>query len=372
MLEKIIGKSSCVVEMRALIEKIAPTEATVLVLGESGTGKELVARAIHTCSDRSENAFVPVNCGAIPRDLLESELFGHKKGSFTGAISDRKGRFEIANRGTIFLDEIGDMSTDLQVKLLRVLQDGQIDPVGTTKSIPVDVRVVAATHRNLPDLIQQGQFREDLYYRLNVIPIETPALRDRKEDIEALISHFATIHASSLSGPIKLAPQSIEILKEYDWPGNIRELSNLVDRFSALHPGAEVNLRDVMPGMVPPAIRSVVLDDLETLAVDDSYSLDSTASVNDHKNDTEVSSKPAPGLAPTNEVEEAIMLAQGWKSFPEEGIELKKTIQDIEKKYIEKALNNSSGNVSKTARLLKIQRTTLIEKINRYGIKSYD
>ena len=372
MLEKIIGKSSCVVEMRALIEKIAPTEATVLVLGESGTGKELVARAIHTCSDRSENAFVPVNCGAIPRDLLESELFGHKKGSFTGAISDRKGRFEIANRGTIFLDEIGDMSTDLQVKLLRVLQDGQIDPVGTTKSIPVDVRVVAATHRNLPDLIQQGQFREDLYYRLNVIPIETPALRDRKEDIEALISHFATIHASSLSGPIKLAPQSIEILKEYDWPGNIRELSNLVDRFSALHPGAEVNLRDVMPGMVPPSIRSAVLDDLETLAVDHSYSLDSTASVNDHKNDTEVSSKPGPGLVPTNEVEEAIMLAQGWESFPEEGIELKKTIQDIEKKYIEKALNNSSGNVSKTARLLKIQRTTLIEKINRYGIKSYD
>ena len=372
MLEKIIGKSSCVVEMRALIEKIAPTEATVLVLGESGTGKELVARAIHTCSDRSENAFVPVNCGAIPRDLLESELFGHKKGSFTGAISDRKGRFEIANRGTIFLDEIGDMSTDLQVKLLRVLQDGQIDPVGTTKSIPVDVRVVAATHRNLPDLIQQGQFREDLYYRLNVIPIETPALRDRKEDIEALISHFATIHASSLSGPIKLAPQSIEILKEYDWPGNIRELSNLVDRFSALHPGAEVNLRDVMPGMVPPAIRSAVLDDLETLAAEHSYSLDSAASVNDHKNDTEVSSKPGPGLVPTNEVEEAIMLAQGWKSFPEEGIELKKTIQDIEKKYIEKALNNSSGNVSKTARLLKIQRTTLIEKINRYGIKSYD
>ena len=372
MLEKIIGKSSCVKEMRALIEKIAPTEATVLVLGESGTGKELVARAIHTCSDRSDNAFVPVNCGAIPRDLLESELFGHKKGSFTGAISDRKGRFEIANGGTIFLDEIGDMSTDLQVKLLRVLQDGQIDPVGTTKSIPVDVRVVAATHRNLPDLIQQGQFREDLYYRLNVIPIETPALRERTEDIEALISHFATIHASSLSGPIKLAPQSIEILKEYDWPGNIRELSNLVDRFSALHPGAEVNLRDVMPGMVPPAIRSVVLDDLETLAVDDSYSLDSAVSVNDHKNDTEVSSKSGPDLVPANEVEEAIMLAQGWKSFPEEGIELKKTIQDIEKKYIEKALNNSSGNVSKTARLLKIQRTTLIEKINRYGIKSYD
>ena len=372
MLEKIIGKSSCVKEMRALIEKIAPTEATVLVLGESGTGKELVARAIHTCSDRSDNAFVPVNCGAIPRDLLESELFGHKKGSFTGAISDRKGRFEIANGGTIFLDEIGDMSTDLQVKLLRVLQDRKIDPVGTVKSIPVNVRVVAATHRNLPELIQQGQFREDLYYRLNVIPIETPALRERKEDIEALISHFATIHASSLSGPIKLAPQSIEILKEYDWPGNIRELSNLVDRFSALHPGAEVNLRDVMPGMVPPAIRSAVLDDLETLAVDHSYSLDSTASVNDHKNDTEVSSKSGPGLVPTNEVEEAIMLAQGWKSFPEEGIELKKTIQDIEKKYIEKALNNSSGNVSKTARLLKIQRTTLIEKINRYGIKSYE
>ncbi len=369
MLEKIIGKSPCVKEMRALIEKIASTEATVLVLGESGTGKELVARAIHACSDRSENAFVPVNCGAIPRDLLESELFGHKKGSFTGAISDRKGRFEIANSGTIFLDEIGDMSTDLQVKLLRVLQDRHIDPVGTTKSIPVDVRVVAATHRNLPELIQQGQFREDLYYRLNVIPIETPALRDRKEDIEALVSHFAKIHTSSLSEPIKLAPKSLEILKEYDWPGNIRELSNLVDRFSALHPGAEVDLRDIMPSMVPPALRTVVTDrDLEILAVDSSSSPDPVPPIND----PEVPLRSRQGLAPANEVEEAIMLAQGWNSFPEEGIALKKTIQDIEKKYIEKALNSSSGNVSKTARLLKIQRTTLIEKINRYGIKSYD
>ncbi len=372
MLEKIIGKSSCVKEMRALIEKIAPTEATVLVLGESGTGKELVARAIHTCSDRSDNAFVPVNCGAIPRDLLESELFGHKKGSFTGAISDRKGRFEIANGGTIFLDEIGDMSTDLQVKLLRVLQDRKIDPVGTVKSIPVNVRVVAATHRNLPELIQQGQFREDLYYRLNVIPIETPALRERKEDIEALISHFATIHASSLSEPVRITPKSIEILKEYEWPGNIRELSNLVDRFSALHPGAEVDLRDIVPSMVPPALRTVVVDDdLQTSDIG-SNSSDSMPSFDERENSPENQINSGQSSGPANEVEEAIMLAQGWNSFPEEGIELKKTIQDIERQYIEKALNNSSGNVSKTARLLKIQRTTLIEKINRYGIKSYE
>jgi len=364
MLDKIIGKSSSVREMRALIEKVAPTDATVLVLGESGTGKELVARAIHSCSERADSAFIPVNCGAIPKDLLESELFGHKKGSFTGAISDRKGRFELANAGTIFLDEIGDMSMDLQVKLLRVLQDRQVDPVGSTKSVAVDVRVIAATHRNPLTLIQEGKFREDLYYRLNVIPIETPPLRERKGDIEELMVHFAKIHAKKATAPITISHYSVSMLVNYEWPGNIRELSNLIDRFSALHPSMEIDLRQVMPSMVPMALRPSLEGEGRAVVGDRAHEGRERSR---ERNSSELGDGDN---GPVNEVEAAIMLAQGWDSFPEEGLELKKTLQEIEKTYIEQALAMSSGNVSKTARLLNIQRTTLIEKINRYSISS--
>ena len=370
MLDKIIGKSSSVREMRALIEKVAPTEATVLVLGESGTGKELVARAIHSCSDRADRAFIPVNCGAIPKDLLESELFGHKKGSFTGAISDRKGRFELANAGTIFLDEIGDMSMDLQVKLLRVLQDRQIDPVGSTKSVPVDVRVIAATHRNPLTLIQEGKFREDLYYRLNVIPIETPPLRERKGDIEELILHFAKIHAKKATAPITISDYSVGMLVNYEWPGNIRELSNLIDRFSALHPSTEIDLRQIMPSMVPMALRLNLEGTGREAAGRASWKMTRANESGETSQKWNSSDVEDGDYGPANEVEAAIMLAQGWDSFPEEGLELKKTLQEIEKNYIEQALTMSSGNVSKTARLLNIQRTTLIEKINRYSISS--
>ena len=208
MLSSIIGKSKAVRSTRDLIKKVAPSNSTVLILGESGTGKELVARALHSCSDRAGSTFVPVNCGAIPADLMESELFGHKKGAFTGAISDRKGRFELANNGTIFLDEIGDMPLDLQVKLLRVLQERVIDPVGSVGQLNINVRVVAATHQDIIEKIKSGQFREDLYYRLNVIPIEIPALRDRAEDIVPLLGHFATNAAAS--GNVALVTDNTE------------------------------------------------------------------------------------------------------------------------------------------------------------------
>tara|TARA_A100001015_G_scaffold143963_1_gene159777 strand:+ start:324 stop:1184 length:861 start_codon:yes stop_codon:yes gene_type:complete len=254
-LKKIVGHSADINELRGLIKVVGPSDATALILGESGTGKELVARALHDCSDRSAEPFIPVNCGAIPRELLESELFGHRKGAFTGAISDRKGRFELASGGTLFLDEIGDMSMDLQVKLLRVLQERVIDPVGTTQSMAIDVRVIAATHKNIEELISKGEFREDLYYRLNVMPIEIQPLQYRKEDIVPLIEHFASMHAKRKQQPITFATASMDLFMRYSWPGNVRELSNLVNRYSALYPGQTVDFRNVPQSMLPPGIR---------------------------------------------------------------------------------------------------------------------
>lgn len=355
MLSSIIGKSKAVRSTRDLIKKVAPSNSTVLILGESGTGKELVARALHSCSDRAGAKFVPVNCGAIPADLMESELFGHKKGAFTGAISDRKGRFELANNGTIFLDEIGDMPLDLQVKLLRVLQERVIDPVGSVGQLNINVRVVAATHQDITEKIKSGQFREDLYYRLNVIPIEIPSLRDRNEDIVPLLGHFATNAAAIDTVPIKFTENSLRILTEYTWPGNIRELANLIDRFTTLYPGEQVDLTQVAPSMLPEELK---------------------AKVSKLKFPTKIENEEAPSLEISNKlentaenhVEEAIMMAQGWDSIPEGGFGLKDKLREIEKNFIRNALEKSGGNVSKTARLLNMQRTTLIEKINKYKI----
>ena len=357
MLSSIIGKSKAVRSTRDLIKKVAPSNSTVLILGESGTGKELVARALHSCSDRAGATFVPVNCGAIPADLMESELFGHKKGAFTGAISDRIGRFELANNGTIFLDEIGDMPLDLQVKLLRVLQERVIDPVGSIGQLNINVRVVAATHQNIIEKIKSGQFREDLYYRLNVIPIEIPALRDRTEDILPLLGHFATNAAASDNTPIKFTENSLRILTEYSWPGNIRELANLIDRFTTLYPGEEVNLTQVAPSMLPEELKTKVSKLKLTLKSENKE---------EEMPSIETSNKLEDSAE--NHVEEAIMMAQGWDSIPDGGFGLRDKLKEIEKKFIENALEKSGGNVSKTARLLNMQRTTLIEKINKYKI----
>lgn len=377
--QKIIGQSIAIEELRTLIEMVGPSESTVLILGDSGTGKELVARALHDSSSRAGGPFIPVNCGAIPRDLLESELFGHRKGSFTGAIADRKGRFELANKGTLFLDEIGDMPIDLQVKLLRVLQERQIDPVGSLLSIPIDVRVLAATHKDIVGLMEKSLFREDLYYRLNVMPIEIKTLGERVDDVPVLFEYFAKQHIVDGKKPIRLHPTSMQLFLDYSWPGNVRELANLVDRYSSLYPGQEVDLRNVIPSMVPPGIRA-----LASWPQANAEQRPAPKAVTDYVSSSEPlgaelfaaisGASEAESLDRINdaqlnyEVEQTILLAQGGGAFPEEGLQLKQHLLDIECNLIRHALNNAGGNVSKTARMLKLQRTTLIEKINKHGL----
>ena len=356
VLNSIIGSSQEVLALRKLISTVGNSDSTALILGESGTGKDLAARALHESSSRSMKPFIPVNCGAIPKDLLESELFGHKKGSFTGAISDRKGRFQLAHQGTLFLDEIGDMSLDLQVKLLRVLQERQIDPVGSTSSVDVDVRVIAATHKNIESLVDEGKFRQDLYYRLNVLPIEIPSLSDRKSDIPELVRFFARQHAEKHSNQIRLNNETMRIFLSYQWPGNIRELSNLIARYSALMPEAEIDLRDIPLSMIPALMRKT---------------LDSSSGSDSSSKEGLGSSEPNPSDGFDDSfsgVERIISLAQGANTLPEKGLHLKEHLMGIERDLIQQALMRSDSNVSKTARLLGLQRTTLIEKINKHNL----
>jgi sigma-54 specific flagellar transcriptional regulator A len=370
-----IGASAGAEAIRHLIERVASSTATVLITGESGTGKELVARALHDQSDRSGGNFVPINCAAIPKDLLESELFGHRKGAFTGAMADRIGRFELAHGGTIFLDEIGDLSLDMQVKLLRVLQERTVDPVGGLKSVEVDVRVVAATHRDLEAEIEAGRFREDLYYRLNVLPLNTPALRQRTQDVPALLAHFAEHFAAKGQTPISFTADFIEALKDYAWPGNVRELSNLVDRFNTLFSGQLLSLATVPSSLLPKGLRTLQAQRVST-PIADSLEIVAPLSAKDmlQSANAEVMNpfaNPAPPLTMDlhNEVEDIIMLAQGLPSLPPEGLSLKDRLADIEKDLIVQALNRTDGNVSQTARLLNLQRTTLIEKLNKYDLR---
>jgi sigma-54 specific flagellar transcriptional regulator A len=369
-----IGASAGAEAIRHLIERVASSSATVLITGESGTGKELVARALHDQSDRSGGNFVPINCAAIPKDLLESELFGHRKGAFTGAMADRIGRFELAHGGTIFLDEIGDLSLDMQVKLLRVLQERTVDPVGGLKSVEVDVRVVAATHRDLEAEIEAGRFREDLYYRLNVLPLNTPALRQRTQDVPALLAHFAEHFAVKGQTPISFTADFIEALKDYAWPGNVRELSNLVDRFNTLFSGQLLSLATVPSSLLPKGLRALQAQRVSTPIVDSLEIVAPLAKEMQHSANADMMNpfaNPAPPLEMNlhNEVEDIIMLAQGLPSLPPEGLSLKDRLADIEKDLIVQALNRTDGNVSQTARLLNLQRTTLIEKLNKYDLR---
>ncbi len=370
-----IGASPSAEAIRHLIERVASSNATVLITGESGTGKELVARALHDQSDRCGGNFVPINCAAIPKDLLESELFGHRKGAFTGAMTDRIGRFEMAHGGTIFLDEIGDLSLDMQVKLLRVLQERTVDPVGGLKSVEVDVRVVAATHRDLEAEIEAGRFREDLYYRLNVLPLNTPALRQRTQDVPALLMHFAEYFAAKGQKPITFSNDFLEALKDYAWPGNVRELSNLVDRFNTLFSGQTLTLATVPSSLLPKGLRALQAERVSTPLID-SLEIVAPISNNDlHQSaNAEVMNPFANPVSPLamdmhNEVQDIIMLAQGLPSLPPEGLSLKDRLADIERDLILQALNRTDGNVSQTARLLNLQRTTLIEKLNKYDLR---
>jgi len=396
----IIGQSPATRALRQLVQTIAASSSTALVTGESGTGKELVAQALHSQGPRAEGRFVPINCGAIPRELIESELFGHRKGAFTGAVTDRIGRFELAHGGTLFLDEIGDLPMDMQVKLLRVLQERCILPVGASREVPVDVRVVAATHKNLEHEVQQGRFREDLYYRINVLPICTTPLRERSQDLAELLSFYADKHAMPGNRPVSFAADMLDMLAEYRWPGNVRELSNLVDRFSTLFPGQKIACHTVPTCMLPSGLMALQTQRLgqEQVApwvpetalepsappmaepVPDAAAFDpilhAMAIASDEVPAERVlpvmMARPAASASndEINAVEEAIFLAQGIQTLPPQGISLKQHLVDIERSLIEQALSRTQGNVSRTAKLLQLQRTTLIEKINKYELRA--
>ena len=362
-----IGNSPIAQALRRLISTIANSAATVLITGESGTGKELLARSLHEQSDRLGGSFVPINCSAIPKELLESELFGHRKGSFTGAVADRIGRFELAHGGTIFLDEIGDMSLDMQVKLLRVLQERVIDPVGSTRQVPIDVRVIAATHRDLETEIQAGRFREDLYYRLNVLPVVTPPLRERPQDIPELLNFYATHYKAPHSHAIRFNAAFLDALTNYAWPGNVRELTNLMDRFSTLYAGQELDIRSIPPSLLPKGLVPVQESMLLQMGPCVSQDMTPPPEVLAEMGDLSMVDQPEPQ---DNEIESIIMLAQGMPHLPPEGMSLKDRLAEIERNIIEQALERSQGNVSRTAKLLNLQRTTLIEKINKYDLRT--
>lgn len=408
----ILGHSSATQALRQLVRTVAASASTTLVTGESGTGKELVAQALHQQSPRAEGRFVPINCGAIPRELIESELFGHRKGAFTGAVADRMGRFELAHGGTLFLDEIGDLPMDMQVKLLRVLQERCILPVGASREVPVDVRVVAATHKNLEQEVQEGRFREDLYYRINVLPIRTTPLRERPQDLLELLNFYAGRHALPGTRPLSFAPDMLDMLAAYRWPGNVRELSNLVDRFSTLFPGQRIECHTVPSCMLPsglvelqvqrlgqeqhapwaplsvqvePMAATVVAQGPEALqeaglAAVHAASFDpvlhamALADAQEDVVPVRAAALHRPAASASNDeinaVEEAILLAQGIQTLPPEGISLKQHLVDIERSLIEQALSRTQGNVSRTAKLLQLQRTTLIEKINKYELRA--
>ncbi len=324
----IIGRSRQMLSLFELLEKVAESNATVLVQGASGTGKELAARAIHQLSSRSNKNFVPVNCAAIPDELLESELFGHVKGAFTGAYANRPGRFDLADKGTLFLDEIGDMKANLQVKLLRVLQSKEFEPVGSARSQKVDVRIIAATNKNLEELVANRDFREDLYYRLSVIPITIPPLRERREDIPLLINHFLGRFNRDKRRLVKgFSREALEILRNYDWPGNVRELENLVERM--------VTLKE--SGFISP-------DDLP-----DRY-------LSRRQTGRQVA-PPAPLAPPPLE------------ELPAEGICLNSAVDAFENRLILQALQRTGGNKKEAAALLNLKRTTLIEKLKKKNLQ---
>ena len=363
----IIGRGEEMRALRGLISTVANSQATVLISGESGTGKELIARALHDESDRAGSRFVPVNCAAIPRELVEAELFGHRKGAFTGAVSDRVGRFELAHGGTLFLDEIGDLPLDIQVKLLRVLQERAVDPVGSMKSVDVDVRVVAASHKDLEAEVKAGRFREDLYYRLNVLPLHSPPLRRRVDDIPELAQFHAQRLAPKGRNAIRFSPDMLLALKSYHWPGNVRELINLVDRFTALFPGQEIGLRTVPAAMLPKGLAALRDELFGKIAASNVLTL--FPEVPEEARDSLPETPDADPSEDDNAVQDIIMLAQGMDELPSEGIQLKQRMAEIERHYIAQALELSEGNVSKTAKLLSLQRTTLIEKINKYELR---
>ena len=334
----IISESLVMQKVFSLINKVAKTNSTVLVLGESGTGKELIARAIHKTSGRS-GKLVPVNCGAIPEEILESELFGHEKGAFTGAIANKIGRFQLADSGTIFLDEIGEMSPKLQVKLLRVLQERVIEPVGAARSVEVNVRVIAATNKDLREEVRQGRFREDLYYRLQVVPVELPALRDRGEDVTILSQYFLErVAEQNGMTPLSISPDTMNALRAYSWPGNVRELENVMERLAILSDGPSLQLTDLPEYM----LSGETLQRAQEIA-----SIDTKAAAF-----------------------QATLPMTQFEEIPEKGLDFNALVDGFENSLIIKALEKTAGNKKAAAKLLNLNRTTLVEKIKKKGLES--
>jgi two-component system response regulator PilR (NtrC family) len=318
-LENIIGASPAIEKLKSTIRTVAPTSSTVLIYGESGTGKELVARAVHSCSARATEPFVSINCGAFPETLLESELFGYMKGAFTGASQNKRGLFEVASTGTIFLDEIGEMSLSMQVKLLRVLQERTIRPVGGTQETPVDVRVIAATNRDLRAMIASGTFREDLYYRVSVIPIQVPALRERRDDVELLANYFLKKYSGAAQKSIlRIAQESLDALRDFEWPGNVRQLENTIERAVAMETGNELKV------------------------------------------DFEADRPRARAAAATN--------GNGSLHVPTDGIDFEKYVAGVERSLIESALEQSGGVQIRAAGLLKVSYRSFRHLLKKYDI----
>lgn len=351
-----VGTSSQMQQVRFLIQQVARTDANVLILGESGTGKEVVARNIHVLSHRAEGPFVPINCGAIPAELLESELFGHEKGAFTGAISTRKGRFELAQGGTIFLDEIGDMPLPMQVKLLRVLQERTYERVGGTQAIRADVRIIAATHRQLESMIDDGRFREDLFYRLNVFPIETPALKERTDDLPMLVHELQQRLEVQGQANIKFTERAMESLKLHPWPGNVRELANLVERLTIMYPNQVIDVAEL-----PVKYRHVDVDSYVPQypeALQEREAINELFQFNDDEETDEAAALNAEFASSNNAVD----------ALPEEGLDLKQFLADLEIMLISQALERHDYVVARAADLLCLRRTTLVEKMRKYNL----
>lgn len=343
LFRSLVGTSRAIQQVRQMMQQVVDTDASVIILGESGTGKEVVARNLHYHSKRRDAPFVPVNCGAIPAELLESELFGHEKGAFTGAITSRAGRFEMANGGTLFLDEIGDMPLPMQVKLLRVLQERTFERVGSNKTQSVDVRIITATHKNLEKMIEEGSFREDLFYRLNVFPIEMAPMRERVEDIPLLMNELISRMEFEKRGSIRFNSAAIMSLCQHDWPGNVRELANLVERMAIMHPYGVIGVMEL-----PKKFRYIDDED-EQLAQSLREELQERAAI----------TNGLPGV-------------DAQAMLPVEGLDLKEYLGNLEQGLIQQALDDAGGVVARAAERLRIRRTTLVEKMRKYGMNRRD
>lgn len=337
LFRSLVGTSREIQYVRELMHQVANKDVTVLITGESGTGKEVVARNLHYHSDRRDGPFVPVNCGAIPNELIESELFGHEKGAFTGAITSRAGRFEMAEGGTLFLDEIGDLPLNMQVKLLRVLQERTYERVGGTKTIKTNVRIIAATHKDLENMVEKESFREDLFYRLNVFPVEVPPLRERREDIPLLMNELISRMENEKRGSIRFNSAAIMSLCRHDWHGNVRELANLVERLAILHPYGVIGLPEL-----PKKFRHMDEGD-------------------ENEGDMQM-----PSTLPS---EPGLVGLDSPALLPVNGIDLKDYLTNLERSLIQQALDDACGVVARAAEKLQIRRTTLVEKMRKYGLQ---